>query len=43
MTYEAPTITELGSVADFTREDRWAWDHDGWLLHRGGGTTTQTS
>lgn len=32
MTYETPTITELGSVADFTRADSFAWDFDGrWL------------
>ena len=29
MTYETPTITELGSVADFTRGDSFAWHWDG--------------
>jgi hypothetical protein len=29
MTYETPTITELGSVADFTRADSLALDYDG--------------
>ena len=27
-TYEAPTVTELGSIADFTRGDGWAGNHD---------------
>ena len=43
MNYETPTITELGSVADFTRNDRWALDFDGLLFHgevRHGGTPT---
>lgn len=26
--YEAPTITELGSVADFTRGDGFTGNHD---------------
>lgn len=30
--YEAPTITELGSVADFTRGDTFAWQFDGMTL-----------
>jgi hypothetical protein len=41
--YETPTITELGSVADFTRGDSVALDWDGRLFHRdnsGGGTPT---
>jgi hypothetical protein len=29
MTYETPTITELGSVADFTRQDSLALAYDG--------------
>ena len=29
MTYETPSITELGSVADFTRGDSFAWAWDG--------------
>ena len=28
-TYETPAITELGSVADFTRQDSWDIDFDG--------------
>ena len=32
-TYETPTITELGSVADFTRQDGWDIDFDGRLAH----------
>lgn len=32
-TYESPTITELGSVADFTRQDGWDIDFDGRLAH----------
>ncbi len=44
MTYETPTITDLGSVADFTRADRWALRFDGMLFHGppkpGGGTPT---
>ena len=48
MNYETPTITELGSVADFTRNDVWALDFDGWLFHgekprRGGGGGGPTS
>jgi hypothetical protein len=27
--YEAPAITELGTVADFTRGDTFAWAFDG--------------
>ena len=27
-TYEPPTITDLGSIADFTRGDGWRGDHD---------------
>jgi hypothetical protein len=32
--YEAPSITELGSVADFTRAEWFASGHDGslWFL-----------
>jgi hypothetical protein len=26
--YETPSITELGSVADFTRGDQFAWEWD---------------
>jgi hypothetical protein len=33
MTYETPTIIELGSVTDFTRADRIALDFDGHLFH----------
>lgn len=33
MAYEAPAITELGSVADFTREDTLALAYDGDLFH----------
>lgn len=44
MTYETPTITDLGSVADFTRADRWALRFDGMFFHgpqpSGGGTPT---
>ena len=45
MTYETPTITDLGSVADFTRADTWALRFDGLLFHGpqpsgGGGTPT---
>jgi hypothetical protein len=44
MNYETPTITELGSVADFTRADRFAFAFDGFLFHgsdhNGGGTPT---
>jgi hypothetical protein len=32
MTYETPAITELGSVADFTRADSFAFAFDGRLL-----------
>jgi hypothetical protein len=42
-TYETPTVTELGSVADFTSNDKWALAFDGFLLHRetgGGGPQT---
>jgi hypothetical protein len=28
-TYETPEITELGSVAEFTRGDSFAWKWDG--------------
>jgi hypothetical protein len=31
--YETPAITELGSVADFTRADRFAFAFDGFLFH----------
>lgn len=31
--YEAPTITELGSVADFTRADALSIQFDGVLFH----------
>lgn len=45
MTYETPTITELGSVADFTRADSFALHFDGWLSlgPRGSGGGTPTS
>jgi hypothetical protein len=49
MTYETPTITDLGSVADFTRADSWAVRFDGLLFHGskpnpgGGGGGTPTS
>lgn len=36
--YSSPSLTELGSVADFTNEDRFAIDFDGNLLrgdHKG--------
>jgi hypothetical protein len=39
MAYEAPAITELGSVADFTRADEVALDWDGKAFH----TRDQTS
>jgi hypothetical protein len=41
--YETPTITELGTVEEFTRADRWALAFDGVLLHKGGSETTPTS
>jgi hypothetical protein len=31
MTYETPTIIQLGSVADFTRGDSFAWEFDGFF------------
>jgi hypothetical protein len=47
MTYETPAITELGSVADFTRADWFAPGSDGshWLIEGltgtyGGSTTS---
>lgn len=27
--YEAPRVIELGSIAEFTRGDRFAWKFDG--------------
>lgn len=38
--YQSPSIVELGTVADFTRNDTLAWDFDGMLFHgdtKGGG------
>lgn len=32
MQYESPQITELGSVAEFTRGDKFAWKFDGMSL-----------
>lgn len=32
MNYEAPSIVELGTVADFTRGDTFAWEFDGMSL-----------
>lgn len=32
MKYEAPRIEELGTVADFTRGDKFAWKFDGMSL-----------
>lgn len=32
--YDSPVLTELGSVADFTRADELAIDYDGALFHR---------
>ncbi|HSB85443.1 MAG TPA: lasso RiPP family leader peptide-containing protein [Ilumatobacteraceae bacterium] len=43
MTYESPRVTELGSVADFTRADRWALDWDGRFLHANYKTPPPTS
>ena len=51
MNYETPTITDLGSVADFTRADSFAVRFDGLLFHGnkpkpgggGGGGGTPTS
>jgi hypothetical protein len=47
MIYDTPTIIRLGSVADFTRGDSFAWDFDGWFSqhilannHHHGGTPT---
>lgn len=44
MNYETPSITELGSVADFTRNDVIAFDWDGMFFHgekpRGGTPTS---
>jgi len=30
--YQAPVIEELGTVSDFTRGDRFAWQFDGMSL-----------
>lgn len=38
--YEAPMITEIGSIADLTRGDSLNWDFDGMIFHsdsKGGG------
>lgn len=47
MIYETPQVTELGSVADFTRADRLALRFDGLFFHGpprgGGGGGTPTS
>lgn len=32
MQYESPRITELGTVAEFTRGDKFAWKFDGMSL-----------
>jgi hypothetical protein len=42
MTYETPSIIELGSVTDFTRADSFAIAFDGKLL-RGNDHDTPTS
>ncbi len=42
-TYETPSVTELGSVADFTHADRWALNFDGFLLHKGNSEGTPAS
>ncbi|GAB6939782.1 hypothetical protein JCM11754A_33090 [Isoptericola variabilis] len=33
--YEAPRITEVGSVRDVTLEQQFAFDYDGDLFHKG--------
>ena len=38
--YETPAITELGSVADFTRGDNASWDWDGFFQHHILGNST---
>ncbi len=34
MTYETPTIIELGTVADFTRADELGGIYDGQIFHK---------
>lgn len=44
--YETPTITELGTIADFTQQNGFAFDFDGRLFRGrsgGGGGGTPTS
>jgi len=41
-TTTSPTVTELGSIADFTRADSFAWDFDGRFL-RGDSHSSPTS
>lgn len=48
--YSTPSITELGTVADFTRADKWDLAYDGALFHSkskpgnpGGGGTPPSS
>ena len=35
MAYESPTISDLGSVDDFTRGDNFAWQFDNMFDSRG--------
>lgn len=42
-TYETPAVTELGSVADFTRGDSFAWAWDGLFSSHVIGEDSQTS
>lgn len=40
MAYEAPKVTELGSIADLTSRGDFAWDYDGRLFRgRADGTS----
>ena len=39
MSYETPSITELGTVAEFTRADEFALDFDG-AFFRGNSTSS---
>ena len=43
MAYEAPSITELGSVADFTRADLFSSGSDGFLWFGKSSHDTPTS
>ena len=40
--YTKPSITEIGSIADVTRRDDWAFDYDG-RIFRGDSAPTPTS